>query len=131
MGTRSTTKIYEVFEDEQGKKHKDIILSLYKQMNGNVNGWGADLKEFIKSGTFVNGICMSNQKQFNGIGCFALQLVCEFKDGTGGLYATYKDDSQEYNYTITYEYPNQNKNKPATLTIECKEDKKFKEIFTL
>ena len=89
MGTRSTTKIY-----DNGK----FILALYKQYDGYTDSWGEDLKNFIKSGKFVNGYSVCDDKQFNGIGCFALQLVSEFKEGVGGLYATTEDDFQEYNY---------------------------------
>jgi len=131
MGTRSTTKIYEVYEDDNRKKHKELILSLYKQFDGYTAGWGKDLKEFIKSGKFVNGYSLaSDERQFNGIGCFALQLVKEFKDGVGGLYATTKEDSQEYNYSIIYDVGNYDDRK-ATLTIECEENKKFKEVIEI
>jgi hypothetical protein len=122
MGTRSTTKIYD---------GKNLILSLYKQYDGYVEGWGKELKDFIKSGDFVNGFGLENKKrQFNGIGCFALQLVCEFKDGVGGLYATSKNDEQEYNYKITYKY-SKKKNDTDKIIIECEEDEDYYEEFDL
>ena len=121
MGTRSTTKIY-----ENGK----FVLGLYKQYDGNIDSWGKTLKEFIKSGVFVNGINESKQGSkkyiFNGIGDFALLLVKEFKEGTGDLYATTEDDEQEYNYKI--EYSNiRGKERKATLKISCKEEESFDE----
>lgn len=111
MGTRSTTKIY-----DQG----NLVLALYKQYDGYTEGWGKELKEFIKSGTFVKGISYREEKQFNGMGDFALQLVVEFKEGVGGLYATTEEDSQEYNYKIEL-----NGDK---LSITCEEEESFNEI---
>lgn len=98
MGTRSTTKIY-----DQWGSH---VLSLYKQFDGYHDGWGEELKNFIKRGIFVNGIPLGRIGEIeenclhNGAGCFGLNLVKEFKEGAGGLYATTEDDEQEYNYKI-------------------------------
>lgn len=118
MGTRSTTKIYD---------GKYLILSLYKQYDGYVEGWGKELKDFIKSGEFVNGFGLEdNRTIFNGIGCFALQLVEKFKQGTGGLYATTKDDTQEYNYKITYKHSKNDKDTDKII-IKCEEDKYYYE----
>ncbi len=122
MGTRSTTKIY-----EDGK----IILSLYKQYDGYVDGWGKDLKDFIKKGTFVNGLSMDKKGLFfNGIGDFALLLVKEFKEESGGLYATTETDNQEFNYIIELIHNKEDYNK-AILTIKCLEDSSFNETFNL
>lgn len=133
MGTRSTTKIYQLWIDEKQKKHRDFILGLYKQYDGGTESWGKDLKDFISSGVFVNGISEGKQGdkkyQFNGIGDFALMLVNEFKDGTGGLYATSESDSQQYNYVIEFEQNYQTGE--ATLKIECEEEKSFKQTFVI
>jgi len=122
MGTRSTTKIY-----EDGK----LLLALYKQYDGYPEGWGKELKAFLKSGIFVNGISLSkeegNKRMFNGGGDFALQLVKEFKIEAGGLYATNKDDTQEYNYRIDINH-NKETYKYKEIVISCEEDKKFKEV---
>ena len=122
MGTRSTTKIYD---------NNELILSLYKQYDGYIDGWGKKLKQFIKSGKFVNGIKFSNstEKQFNGIGCFALQLVNEFKKGVGDIYATTEQDIQEYNYIINY--ITDISNNPKRIEIYCEEDETYKEIIDL
>lgn len=128
MGTRSTTKIYD---------GNDLILSLYKQYDGYPDGWGKELKDFLKSGKFTNGFSSTDANSstvFNGIGCFALQLVSHFKGGCGGLYATTAEDSQAYNYVIRYIHNEKETNlgnKGDKITIECKEDKKFKEIIEL
>ncbi|MCK9320115.1 hypothetical protein [Methanoculleus sp.] len=103
MGTRSTTKIYEDFGDNSGEH---LLLSLYKQFDGYIDGgWGDELKKFFNSGKLVNGISLENNERiFNGAGDFALQLVTEYKDGAGGLYATFETDSQEYNYKIVFKH---------------------------
>jgi len=116
MGTRSTTKIYEKFGDK-----KRLLLALYKQYDGYIDGWGLELSKFLKSKPFVNGIS-DNDKVFNGLGCFALQLVCDFKKGAGELYATNPDDEQEYNYIIVAEY----KEETCTITLTCDEDEDYK-----
>jgi hypothetical protein len=126
MGTRSTTKIYQVWKDEKGKKHKDFILCLYKQDDGYVDSWGQELKTFLKKGKFVDGISLADKGLlFNGIGDFALLLVKEFKESSGGLYATNESDTQEYNYKIIYEMDY--KNEQGSITISCDEDKSYTE----
>jgi hypothetical protein len=119
MGTRSTTKIY-----QDGK----LVLALYKQYDGYPDGWGKRLKEFLKSKRFVNGFNMDNRNRvFNGICDFALQLVCEFKEGAGGLYATTEDDSQEYNYVIEFIGGDPEKNQTPKIIISCQEHDSFHE----
>ena len=79
MGTRSIT----VVKDERGNK----IIEMYRQMDGYPEGMGQDLQDFIDSGKMVNGINPSEtQRVFNGINCFAAQLIAEMKDGAGGIY---------------------------------------------
>lgn len=122
MGTRSTTKIY-----EDGK----LLLALYKQYDGYPDGWGNELKEFLKSGKFVNGLNPSKGKiLFNGVGCFALQLVTTFKIGAGDLYATTEDDEQGYNYKIEV-FHNQKTYKYEKVVISCKEEPSYKEVIDL
>jgi hypothetical protein len=79
MGTRSMTSV----KDEYGDK----IIEMYKQYDGYPEGMGEQLKQFIKSGTLVNGIPVGeNKKFFNGMECFAAQLVSHFKQSSGGVY---------------------------------------------
>jgi hypothetical protein len=123
MGTRSTTKIY-----EDGK----LVLAIYKQFDGYVkDGWGDELKKFIKSGLHVNGLpgCAlekkCEQRYFNGITDFALQLVAKYKDRAGDLYATTADDKQEYNYSIDYDTTHN------YLFVECKEEPSYDEDYII
>jgi len=119
MGTRSTTKIY-----QDGK----LVLALYKQYDGYPEGWGKDLKGFLKSKRFVNGFSMDNKDRvFNGICDFALQLVCRFKEGAGGLYATTEDDSQQYNYVIEFISADPETCGRSKVVVSCKEDDSFYE----
>jgi len=120
MGTRSTTKIY----NQWGR----LVLSLYKQFDGYHSGWGTDLKNFIKRGTFVNGIPSGLEVEenclHNGIEDFALNLVKEFKQGAGGLYATTENDEQEYNYKIEFKAL-----EGGAFSIKISSDRDFNETF--
>lgn len=119
MGARSTTKIY-----QDGK----FVMAVYKQHRGYPETWGKDLKEFLKSKKFADGFTLADRhKVFNGICDFALQLVCRFKKGAGGLEATTEDDSQEYNYVIEFIAGNPEKCEESKVVISCKEDDSFYE----
>lgn len=124
MGTRSTTKFY-----IDGK----FVCGLYKQYDGYINGgWGEDLKSFIKSGTMVNGFgtIKKGERVFNGPEDMVLQLIAYFKTGTGGLYATFEDDKQEYNYTVSSTW-NQKRAMYTTVEVKCQESKKYTERIKL
>ena len=101
MGTRHITAVL----DEDGKK----IIEMYGQYDGYPDSIGEDLKEFISSGKMVNGIG-NDDKVFNGIECFAAQLVSHFKDGVGGFYlhapsTNYKNKKGYYTkYLAEYYY---------------------------
>jgi hypothetical protein len=99
MGTRSIT----VVKDEKGNK----IIEMYKQYDGYPEGLGIELREFITSGTMVNGIG-GDRAVFNGIACFAAQLIAHFKNGPGGIYlhAPTPDyrDKKKYDDMYTAEY---------------------------
>ena len=97
MGTRSIT----VVMDKDGKK----IIEMYRHMDGYPAGMGKDLQNFINSGKVVNGIPLKHDgKLFNGISCFAAQLVNEFKDGPGNIYlhAPTKDFVDKRKYEKLY-----------------------------
>lgn len=78
MGTRSIT----VIRNKDGKK----IIEMYKHYDGYPDGLGKDLVEFTQSGKIVDGYKMSTEIQFNGIECFAAQLIANIKDGAGDVY---------------------------------------------
>lgn len=121
MGTRAIT----VVKDEENKK----IIEMYSQYDGYPDGLGQDLIDFIKSGTMVSGFSNSNEIQFNGIGCFAGQLVANFKDGVGGFYlhsptTDFKNKTKYYNiYYAEYYYEIDSK-----LNIKCWDTYTGKEV---
>jgi hypothetical protein len=94
MGTRSLTFVYE---------ENKPIMNMYRQFDGYISGHGQELADFLKSGTLVNGYSSTDQTQFNGMGCLAAQLICNFKKSVGGFYI-YPIDSfncwQEYEYHV-------------------------------
>jgi len=103
MGTRSIT----VIKDSDGNK----IIEMYKQYDGYPEGLGEELLDFVNSGQLVNGISMGQPKKvFNGISCFAAQLIHHFKIEAGGIYLhaptrDYKNKKKYYDmYYAEYYY---------------------------
>ena len=109
MGTRSLT----IVKDSNG----DTILNMYRQMDGYLEGMGADLAEFLQPFQLVNGFGMGdNTNVANGMGCLAAQIVAHFKTDVGGIYLYAGDDrncGEDYIYTIT-----QNE---GTVHIDCRD----------
>ncbi len=94
MGTRSLTFVYD------GEKP---IINMYRQFDGYPEGHGQELAEFLLSGEMVNGYSSKTEKQFNGMGCLAAQMIAEFKNGVGGFYihaVTDTDCWQDYEYHV-------------------------------
>ena len=101
MGTRSLTFVYS--ETSNGEKATPII-NMYRQYDGYPSGHGVELAEFLSGGRLVNGLSgMGKERQFNGMGCLAAQMVANFKDGAGSFYlypVTTTDCGQDYEYHI-------------------------------
>lgn len=79
MGTRSRTEIF-----DSGV----CIASIYRQFDGYPSGQGADIAK-ITAKLMVNGISGDDMTVFNGMGCFAAQLITVMKEGkaeAGGIY---------------------------------------------
>jgi len=70
MGTRSLTVVMD------GNKE---ILCMYRQMDGYIEGHGADLVAAFKGFKLTNGIAGDAKKTANGINCLAAQVVAHFK----------------------------------------------------
>ena len=102
MGTRSLTFVYN--EGQTTPAHR--AMCMYRHWDGYPSGHGKELAAFITSGKMVNGLgAKTEQRQFNGVGCFAAQMVCEFKDDAGGIYlypTNSKDCWQDYEYHVYY-----------------------------
>jgi hypothetical protein len=76
---------------------------MYRQFDGYPTGHGAELAEFLSSGTMVNGIGVDQNLVFNGMGCLAAQMVAHFKQTPGGFYihpTDITDCGQDYEYHI-------------------------------
>tara|TARA_R110001599_G_scaffold161369_4_gene349923 strand:+ start:5180 stop:5605 length:426 start_codon:yes stop_codon:yes gene_type:complete len=86
MGTRSLTKIIEVYQDEN-KTSKQVLTTMYRQMDGYMEGHGAELADWLAEITLVNGLRVGEtRKVANGAYCLAAQMFAHFKDGSGGIY---------------------------------------------
>ena len=109
MGTRSLTKVIEKYKykDKNGKtiKASDVLINMYRQYDGYLEGHGMELAEFLKDIHIVNGLTYNeNRKIANGAGCLAAQIVTHFKEEPGGIYLKAIDAGdcwQEYEYYIT------------------------------
>jgi len=102
MGTRATYSIIEIFQGEDGKKKRQSIVHLYTQYDGYPDGKPLDFVEFINGGELVNGFSVDSKfgKVFNGAGCFAAQLISEFKTDVGNFYVITKGFTlwEEFHY---------------------------------
>ena len=94
MSTRSLTRFFDEYEDE-------LLVTMYRHMDGYVTGHGRDLLDFLYRYKIVNGIGIDNpEKIANGMGCLAAQAIAHFKNGPGGVYivsAQYGEEEYEYN----------------------------------
>jgi len=102
MGTRSLTFVHD--EEDQ------ILMVMYRQFDGYLEGMGRDLYKFLHGIRMINGISMNDDTgTANGFGCLAAQIVAHFKKGVGGFYLNaprkLMDAGQEYEYHI-YPQPN-------------------------
>lgn len=103
MGTRSTTHIYNGIKTDDNK-----LVSIYKQFDGYISGYGKDMFEFLDGFVVLNGFTQehekSDKKYANGMECLGLQLISHFKqqNKVGGYYLTTANDSQEYDYHIYF-----------------------------
>lgn len=124
MGTRSIIKFY---SDE------DFICAVYQQFDGYTDFVGKNLKEFLKSKPFVNGIS-ANKNVFNGSYCCVAQFISKFKTGAGGLYMSREEDNADYLYIVRFKNSNAYVVKEIIIEVECKdseEKEKFDEIITI
>ena len=95
MGTRAIVE----FQDEGVP-----VCKVHHQYDGYLQGVGAHLALFLKSGKLVNGVPIleaRHRKFFNGVGCLAAQYIARFKTETGGLYVVpINTQGENYHYTV-------------------------------
>ena len=129
MGTRSLTRVIETWKDDDGKQKQEMLVTMYRQMDGYPSGHGQDLADFLNSGKVVNGISVGEkQRVFNGAGCMAAQMISHFKgDSAGGIYIypnSTKDAWQNYEYHVLVDFDSKD------VTLICYESgKRKKQLF--
>lgn len=98
MGTRSTIKFYDLQDQLQP------VASIYHQYDGYISSKGYQLANWLKDKKILNGFGnqVIEEGYANGMSCLAAQYIKDFKTRLGGLYMTYPDDLQDYNYEIRY-----------------------------
>lgn len=109
MGTRSLTRVFQTWKNDDRKEEKQMLVTMYRQYDGYPSGHGDELASFIKSGRVVNGIGVGDTgRVFNGAGCFAAQMISHFKgDRAGGFYIcpnSAKDAGQDYEYHVLIDF---------------------------
>lgn len=98
MSTNAITTI----KDEYGNN----LCAIYKQWDGDIEGYGIELVEFLKDICLTNGINSggknNNKNIANGMSDLAAQIVAKFKDGPGGVYLYPPNEPwfQDYGYEI-------------------------------
>ena len=73
MGTRARVNVF---------NGNQILVSIYRQMDGYPDSLGKELADFAGRFTIVNGIGVDdreNKNKANGMDCFAAQLIAELK----------------------------------------------------
>lgn len=94
MGTRSLTHMVE---------DNEILVTIYRQYDGYLNGHGMDLAEFLNDISIVNGISGTTNKIANGMGCLSAQILAHLKKEPGNIYVyppNSKDCWEEFTYYI-------------------------------
>ena len=96
MGTRSTVKFYDEFQNQ--------ILSVYQQFDGYIEGVGYKLANWLKKKKVINGFSDEKMSEgyANGMGCLAAQYIAEHKDKIGSLYVATADEEEGYNYKVKF-----------------------------
>lgn len=96
MGTRSTVKFYSEFDQEK------VLVSVYQQHDGYIDGVGHELAEWLISKKMINGIQHQTMEEgyANGMGCLASQFIANFKTRIGSLYIGTIDGKESYNYHV-------------------------------
>lgn len=108
----------------QFREDNKVLVTIYQQYDGYLDGVGKGLSMFLNSKSLVNGYTFKNaNSSFNGVGCMAAQYIEQCKDGYGNLYITFPKDRQQYNYIV-----NVIDNELITIKVICNE---LNKTFTL
>jgi|SRR3989304_107275 len=97
MGTRARVNIFD---------GNELIVSIYRQMDGYPDGLGAQIAGFAGKMEIVNGIGYGQNAgtHANGMGCFAAQLISHLKgERIGSVYIRSTDAAshgEEFSYNL-------------------------------
>jgi hypothetical protein len=96
MGTRARVNIF---------GGNEVLVSIYRQMDGYPDGLGKEVAEFAGKMEIVNGYTSQHKvgTHANGMGCFAAQLISHLKDGIGSVYIRNtgpESQGEEYSYNL-------------------------------
>jgi len=121
MGTRSIIHIY------QDNYSGDVLVSIYRQYDGQPDGIGMDIYNSLAHRKLVNGISDDRMSCVNGIDCAAAVLIHDLKNGAGAgagagaeagnVYINKPDDSEmeEFTYKLWVEG-----NRPSNFLTETR-----------
>ena len=121
MGTRSVITF---------KENDKPICAVYQQYDGYTDGKGQELKDFLRSKQFVNGIGQDNNV-FNGAGCCIAQFISTFKTEAGNLYMVEIGSKEEYNYSVNFKYGDNYIVSEIEISVDSKEGKDFNEVMIM
>lgn len=107
MGTSASVKF----------KHEGnypVLVNIYFNYDGYVEGVGYDLARYLLSKRIVNGMtCFDNKNEIaNGFGCLIAQYIRDMKKEPGYVYIFPQSVSTDYVYLVEYDENNQ-----ITITI--------------
>ena len=103
MGTRSLTRVFRKWEEDDGFQKREALTTMYRQYDGYPSGHGIELAEWLSKYHVVNGISLNDTRLIaNGMDCLAAQMFAHFKDGPGGIYCM-RPDAKDYGEEYIYE----------------------------
>lgn len=95
MGTRARVNVFD---------RNQLIVSIYRQMDGYPDGLGREVADFSGKMKIINGISGEKAGEAaNGMGCFAAQLIRHLKDSIGSVYIRDtgpKSQGEEFSYNL-------------------------------
>ena len=97
MGTRSLIKFVEL-----GKNRYSLLVTIYRQYDGYIEGVDHDLAAWLLKRKIINGIGFDQydmSRYANGPRCLAAEYIADHKNEVGGLYIG-DYEWQNYNYTV-------------------------------
>lgn len=103
-------------------ENEKYICTVYHHSNGYPDGVGNDIKEFIKSGKFINGLSINiTERLFNGFGDCVAQYIAYVKKEPGSVYMiSEKSWNTDYDYYINFDKIEK------VISFACKQDSDYR-----